>query len=226
MDVTESLQRALAGIDGYVWALQVFGVVLATLIAGSVARRFVVHLIGRSRTTHNILDDALFDALLGPTRGLIWVVGFALAAHIAGRETDAAIFDAVPALRDVGVIGALTWFLLRFARSYEDHYVEQQKTTDSQVDQTAKVSSSRPLHHLPTSLCLSLPLSARPICNCRRRRQMTLPGVVCTIWYLSGLSNGPVPPHSAPDPVHRVQRALHPLQGTCERVIRLRMPCT
>ena len=136
MDVTESLQRALAGIDGYVWALQVFGVVLATLIAGSVARRFVVHLIGRSRTTHNILDDALFDALLGPTRGLIWVVGFALAAHIAGRETDAAIFDAVPALRDVGVIGALTWFLLRFARSYEDHYVEQQKTTDSQVDQT------------------------------------------------------------------------------------------
>ena len=97
---------------------------------------------------------------------------------------------------------------------------------DSQVDQTAKVSSSRPLHHLPTSLCLSLPLSARPICNCRRRRQMTLPGVVCTIWYLSGLSNGPAPPHSAPDPVHRVQRALHPLQGTCERVIRLRMPCT
>ena len=136
MDVFDDLTGLWARVGEFAWALQVFTVVLATLVAGAVARRFVLHLVGRTGTTPNLLDDALFNALNGPVRGLIWVVGVALAAHIAGRQTDAAIFDVVPALRDVGVIAMLTWFLLRFVRSYEDHYVQQQRRLGGQLDLT------------------------------------------------------------------------------------------
>ena len=130
------LRQALESVGDYGWALQVFGVVLATLVLGALVRRFVLHLVQRTRETHNIVDGALFDALLGPTRGLVWVVGLSLAAHIAGRQTEAAIFDALPAVRDVGVVAMLTWFLLRLARSYEEHYIQQETARESSVDLT------------------------------------------------------------------------------------------
>ena len=120
----------------FAWALQVFGIVLATLIFGAVARRSVNHLIEQTKTTSNVVDDALFHALLGPTRGLIWLVGISFAAHIVGQHSGAAIFDVVPALRDAGVVGMLTWFVLRFVRGYEDYYVEQQQRIGAQVDLT------------------------------------------------------------------------------------------
>ena len=56
----------------------------------------MLHFRERIKATHNLVDDALLEALFGPTRGLIWVIGVTGAAHIAGQETDAAIFDAVP----------------------------------------------------------------------------------------------------------------------------------
>ena len=120
----------------FAWALQVFGIVLATLIFGAVARRSVNHLIEQTKTTSNVVDDALFHALLGPTRGLIWLVGISFAAHIVGQHSGAAIFDVVPALRDAGVVGMLTWFVLRFVRGYEDYYVEQQQRIGAQVNLT------------------------------------------------------------------------------------------
>jgi len=39
------------------------------------SRRFVLHLRARTRDTSNLLDDSLFEALDGPARGMIWVIG-------------------------------------------------------------------------------------------------------------------------------------------------------
>ena len=123
-------------VSDYAWALQIFGVVLTALVLGAVARRFVLHLHERTKATRNLLDDALIEALIGPTRGLIWIIGVAWAAHIAGQETDAAIFDALPALRDVFIVGMLTWFLTRFVRSYQDLYVRDQDEHGGEIDRT------------------------------------------------------------------------------------------
>jgi MscS family membrane protein len=118
------------------WAIQAFGVVLLTLIAGTVVRRIIGRMRERTRTTRIVVDDALFEALTGPSRGLIWIVGIAFAAHIVGVQTEAAIFDAVPPSRDIGVIAMITWFLLRFVRSYEEHFVAQKRTDGGKVDWT------------------------------------------------------------------------------------------
>jgi MscS family membrane protein len=123
-------------LNQFTWALQIFAVVLASLALGALARRFVLRLYERTKETHNLIDDALIEALIGPTRGLIWVIGITWAAYIAGRETDAAIFDALPAISDVLFIGMLTWFLLRFARFYENLYLQDQDQRGGEIDRT------------------------------------------------------------------------------------------
>ena len=136
MDVSSVMNRAIAWAGEYGWVMQVFGVVLVTLIAGAIVRRAVLHLIERTKATHNLVDDALFLALKGPTRGLVWVLGLTSAAYIAGAQTEAVIFDAIPAMRNVGVVGMLTWFLLRFARGYEDLYIVEQQERGELADLT------------------------------------------------------------------------------------------
>jgi len=120
----------------YGWMAQVFGVVLLTLILGFIVRRTLKRLIERTRETKNILDDVLFEALLGPSRGLVWVVGIAFAAHIVGRRTEAAIFDAVSTLREIGIVAMLMWFALRVVKLYESAYIKQKEAAGLQVDRT------------------------------------------------------------------------------------------
>jgi MscS family membrane protein len=134
--VSDLMSALPAWLDEFAWAVQIFVVVLAALVLGAVVRRFVLHLSARTRDTLNLFDDSLFDALDGPARGLVWAIGITWAAEIAGRETDIAIFEAVPAVRNVPIISMLTWFLLRLARSYEDHYVHDQDARGGVVDRT------------------------------------------------------------------------------------------
>ncbi len=136
MNVSDLVDTISVWMTEFAWAVQLFVVVLAALVAGTIARRVVLHLRERTRETHNVVDDALLEALIGPTRGMILVIGLSWAAYIAGQETDAAIFDAVPAMRDLLVVTMLTWFLLRLAGSYESHYVADQDAKGGEIDRT------------------------------------------------------------------------------------------
>lgn len=142
--MAEKLTELLRSVTGdYGWVLQVFGVVLVTLIAGAVARRVIRKLVEKTRATSNVFDDVLFEAMLGPTRALVWIIGLAFAGHIVGRQTDAALFDAVDTVRDVGIIGMITWFGLRFVRLYEVRYVEVREAAGESVDRTFVAAISK-----------------------------------------------------------------------------------
>ena len=130
------MNRAIAWTLDYSWVMQVFGVVLLTLVAGAVVRRTLLHIVERAEATPNLVDDALILALQGPARGLVGVIGLASAAYIAGAQTEAVVFDALPAIRNVGVVWMLTWFLLRFARGYEDIYIAEQQSSGALTDLT------------------------------------------------------------------------------------------
>ena len=136
MDVSSFMNRAIAWSSEYGWVVQVFLVVLATLIVGAIVRRTVLHLIERTQATHNLIDDALVSALHGPARGLVWVVGLTSAAYLAGAQTEAVIFDALSAIRNIGVVGTLTWFLLRLIKGYEDCYIVEQRERGHLTDLT------------------------------------------------------------------------------------------
>ena len=134
MDVSSVMNRAIAWTGEYGWVMQVFAVVVVTLVVGAIVRRTVLHLIERTKATHNLVDDALFSALHGPSRGLVWVVGLTSATYIAGAQSEAAIFDAIPLMRNVGVVWMLTWFLLRFVKGYEDLYIVEQRKRGELTD--------------------------------------------------------------------------------------------
>lgn len=126
------------------WVGQVFVVVFLTLMIDFVQRLLLRRLYKRFEMTRNVWDDAIVDALRRPLSLLIWVVGLAFAVTIIQIETQAAIFSAVGSLRDVGVISALAWFVLRLIHNTEGNLrsgIEQ--GVDSRLDETTLGALSR-----------------------------------------------------------------------------------
>jgi MscS family membrane protein len=119
------------------WIVQVFLVVLAVVCLDFIQRKVVRRLHRRLVDTGNPWDDALLDALAKPLSLLIWVVGIAFAADIVAGVSHAPIFKAVPPVRDVGVIVALTWFLIRVVRRVESNWVKGHEAAGRKVDRTS-----------------------------------------------------------------------------------------
>ncbi len=105
------------------WVLQAFVVVFAALMLDYAQRR-VMGRVQRALEvrTKTVWDEALIAAVRRPLSLLIWVLGIAFAADIARKATDAEIFVAVGPIRELGVIAAFTWFLLRLVRNAEAAY--------------------------------------------------------------------------------------------------------
>ena len=118
------------------WLLQVFLVVLATVLANIVSHFLLRHAEKVTRLTAGFWDDALVQAARRPVPIAIWLVGIALAAEITGRQSGAAIFDVVPHVRHIGVVVCLAWFVLRFISTVTDYIVASYETKGEEVDRT------------------------------------------------------------------------------------------
>lgn len=118
------------------WVLQVLMALLATVVAG-LAVEFLLRQARRvSAKTRTHWDEAVVTTARQPLRVLIWLVGLAYAAEIVRKSTAAPLFDAVPALRDVGVIACLGWFALRFIGRAGRTVVAARLAAGEEVDQT------------------------------------------------------------------------------------------
>lgn len=116
--------------------LQVFLVVLATVLV-NLAFHFLLRYMARiARLTSNPWDDALIRAAKRPVPMVIWLIGFASAAHIAGKESGAAIFDSVPDVRNVGVVICLAWYLIRLISNVTRNIIEKHRESGVEVDRT------------------------------------------------------------------------------------------
>ena len=131
-DLLASLKDSTA--TQYDWVLQVFVVVLIVVTTNFVLRRFMHRLHLHLEQTENPWDDAVLDAARRPVSLAVWVVGLTFAADIILRETGAAIFSAAHALRDVGVIVALTWFLTRLVVRMQTRIIERPDTGRGRAD--------------------------------------------------------------------------------------------
>ncbi len=111
------------------WIIQITVVIFLSQLASFFANRILKKLHTKLEKTANFWDDALIDAARRPVRTTIWIVGIGFAADIIYRATGAPIFSGAGPIRDVGVIAAMAWFLLRFIKSGERnfrHRVEEQ----------------------------------------------------------------------------------------------------
>lgn len=122
------------------WIVQVFIVVLLMLLVNFIQKRAVKRLLAKTKRTRNLWDDAFVGAIQRPLSLLIWVIGLTLAADIVSEHADAALFDIVPAVRDVGVIASIAWFLVRFISAAERNVVKKGKDKEDAPDETTVVA--------------------------------------------------------------------------------------
>ncbi len=118
------------------WIVEVFVVVFAVLLLNFIQRRVLAKLKKGLERTPNPWDDAVVDALSKPLSVVIWVVGLSFAAEVAQPESKAAIFDAVGPARDVGVIFALAWFVVRFIQRGEENIIAAKMADEGAFDRT------------------------------------------------------------------------------------------
>jgi len=131
----EKIQHWIESL-GSTWGLsiQVFLVVLLTLLIDFVAKRVLDQLYKKLELTETPWDDSLVDAMRRPASVLIWVVGISFAAEIVYRNTHLALFQTIKPIQSVAVIYCIAWFLIRFVKRAEANIVHQRKTTHAGQD--------------------------------------------------------------------------------------------
>ncbi len=107
------------------WVSQVFIVIFFALLLDFMQKRVARRLMVRFERSANYWDDAIAWALGPPATLLIWMVGITLAANIIGTATHYALFSYAATVREVAVIYALAWFLLRLTRRVEQSLIER-----------------------------------------------------------------------------------------------------
>jgi len=83
-----------------------------------------------------MFDDVVLEALTGPSRALVWVLGISFAGEIVGAQTEAVIFTVIEMLRKIGIILVLMWFAVRFTKLYETRYIDSRTGRGEEVDVT------------------------------------------------------------------------------------------
>tara|TARA_R110001583_G_scaffold194720_1_gene366424 strand:- start:14342 stop:15466 length:1125 start_codon:yes stop_codon:yes gene_type:complete len=137
LDSLESWLKQIAGGDALLaLVLQVFVVVLVVVVANFFLRRVLARLEERTRLTTTPWDFALVSAARKPLTLLAWIVGITFAARIVQAHADAALFEAVAPARTIGVIGCITWFLVRFISNVQDGVMAQRLAQGESVDRT------------------------------------------------------------------------------------------
>ena len=120
------LENWIPGLDReWVWALQVFIVVLITAFANFFVKRFLSSLLLKLSKTRTKWDDILVEALSRPLAWVVWLIGLYFAASIIYDKTDAPVFAISDTIRDVGIWICITWFMLAFVRGAEKEISEK-----------------------------------------------------------------------------------------------------
>ncbi len=125
------------------WILQVFVVVLLTVLCNTLIKRFLSRLKIKLEMTNNPWDNAVADAARRPLALLVWLLGITYAIDIIRASNTTPIFDAVTGLRDVGVIIIFSLFLLNLLRHSQQIFIARTVDDESRYDRTTVEAISR-----------------------------------------------------------------------------------
>jgi len=125
------------------WIVQVFIVVVLSLLAAFFQRIFFKRLLARLEKTASHWDDAVVSALQKPLTVLIWVLGISFAAQIVEKQTDATIFSAVQPIKMVCVIWVFAWFIMRLINAVGENIIESWQADGKTIDRTTADAMTR-----------------------------------------------------------------------------------
>jgi len=102
-----------------IWITQVFIIVFSTMVISFFQKRVFLKLKLKLAATKNPWDDLLVGAAGVPISYLIWLLGVLFAAEIVQAQNQAAIFNFIDPVRDVGVVSILIYFILQLIKGAE-----------------------------------------------------------------------------------------------------------
>ncbi|MGO3345063.1 MAG: mechanosensitive ion channel family protein [Marinomonas sp.] len=124
------------------WIVRVFITVFLTLIINFIATRVLGRIDHHLNKTKTPWDNVIIEAIDKPIGAFIWLVGLTLAAEISGTELDPKFISLVAAIREVGVVMILAWFVLRLIKEAEKTFTTSEKIA-SKVDFTTAGAISK-----------------------------------------------------------------------------------
>ncbi len=112
-------------------------VLLVTLVASIIGKVILARLKTRVEKTAIPWDDAFVYALDAPLMVLLWIIGIRMAFNMTQHYADTLFIKTVNTAGDLGVIVAITWFVVRFVTQAQTRLVTAKVSRGQSVDRTA-----------------------------------------------------------------------------------------
>jgi len=125
------------------WLWQVITVVLVIIAINIGAYYLLRHIEKVASRTRSVWDDALIKAARLPVTLLLWTVGTSVALRIVHQHTGMLFFDWVAPGRNVLLIIALTWLLIRLISNAATNIIALHLLSEETVDRTTVEALSK-----------------------------------------------------------------------------------
>lgn len=139
MDWLTELETFFSGFvaqgSEYRWIIQVFLIVLATLIINFFIRKTFDRLEIHANRTVGRFDNILIETARRPVRVFVWIAGVLMAAEVVRNVSNEPIFDLIDPIREVSFIVLFAWFAVRFIRHGESA-VQRDGVLENPMDAT------------------------------------------------------------------------------------------
>ena len=109
--------------------VHIFIIVFIALLIDFIQKRVLRRVEKRLRKTGTLWDDALIHALIKPTSLLIWMYGLSFALDIIALDISGV-------LRELGLIVAIAWTLMRFITFVEKNILHEHDIAGKPIDKT------------------------------------------------------------------------------------------
>ncbi len=136
MQIEQTIGAIVAWSGANTWVGKVFVIIVLALFIDLLQRLALKRLAVKFAQTRNPWDDALLQAAQRPLTLLIWVLGLSLAASITAVEAGEGIFALVGPVRTIGIIGAISWFLVRAINNFQQTIIRLGLETSDDYDRS------------------------------------------------------------------------------------------
>ncbi|MGE4125433.1 MAG: mechanosensitive ion channel family protein [Pusillimonas sp.] len=135
-DLADTINTYTGGDPMVGLTIQVFLVVLVVVVFNFFLRRSLAKLEEKTQQTASYWDNALISAIRKPATILAWIIGLSFAAEILQVEAEITLLDIITPIRIIGVIGCITWFVIRFIGNVQNGIIAKRQANNQPVDIT------------------------------------------------------------------------------------------
>jgi len=118
------------------WVATLLAMAFATLLMHYLLRTVIKRASHLAARTHTIWDEAVLQSATKPVLLAFWLISVGFMARVAQREFKEEFLTQLLVLRDVALIVAVAWFLLRFSGKVGRNILAQRAANGDEVDST------------------------------------------------------------------------------------------